>query len=64
LEWIIKEGKDFKGTYTIPKPKLAVDPAYICFDKVEPGKIQTASFTIKNVGGSCPSDTHSRRLKH
>ena len=57
MEWINQEGKDFKGTYTIPKPKLVVDPLHLRFDEVEPGIIQTASFIIKNVGGPCPSDT-------
>ncbi|MFH1280442.1 MAG: DnaJ domain-containing protein [Candidatus Beckwithbacteria bacterium] len=33
------------------KPKPVVKPQYIHFDDIEPGKIQTSSFVIRNVGG-------------
>lgn len=33
------------------KPKPVVKPQYIQFNDIEPGKIQTSSFVIRNVGG-------------
>ncbi len=33
------------------KPKPVVKPQYVQFDDIEPGKIQTSSFVIRNVGG-------------
>ena len=52
-EWLRKSGKtaDFRGSYTVPKPKPVVEPSFIHLDKVEPGEIKTASFVIGNIGG-------------
>lgn len=43
-EWLQKSGK--------VKSKPVVEPQHIKFHDVEPGKVETASFTIRNVGGA------------
>ncbi|MDO8686731.1 MAG: J domain-containing protein, partial [Candidatus Berkelbacteria bacterium] len=52
-EWLKKVGKTTGsgGTYAVPKPKPAVEPSFIRFDKVEPGETKRASFVIQNIGG-------------
>lgn len=48
-EWFRKG--NMTGKSALPKPKPVVDPEYISFKDVEPGKTQTASFVIRNTGG-------------
>jgi DnaJ domain len=49
-EWLRQRVRP-KETF-VPKPKPVVDPEHIYFRNVNPGEIQTASFVVKNIGGS------------
>ena len=49
-EWVQKAGT-WRGTRAVSKPKPVVDPEYIHFKSVKLGKVQTASFVIRNTGG-------------
>ena len=48
-EWFRKGSVTSKSA--LPKPKPVVDPQYVKFNGVEPGKIQTSSFIVRNTGG-------------